>query len=180
MATDGPPAPSSPLHKECAITWCGDTLPALRRTFEGQQQTAATWSTAIRQAALQLGAEAGETHLVLIDQSGTFAAEHELAGGAFTLDVIAGAPNAGWESRCQASGGRYQVAANAEDAARQLAKLNRYWQAGYEVTYPAGSAIDSVEIYSEWGYGVFAGEGAARAGTKMVGAQGLEPRASSV
>ncbi len=144
-----------------AITWCGSALAALRRTFEGSQQGIATWAEAMRQVVGQLDGQLdgklGERHVVLLDQRGAFTDQDiralaELANG-FTLDVIAGAPNAGLAAHCEEQGGRYHLAGTAEDAARHLGELNRFWPADYELTFPASSAIDAIEICCEWGYG---------------------------
>ena len=144
-----------------AITWCGSALPALRRTFEGSQQGIATWPEAMRQVAGQVAGQVdgklGERHVVLLDQRGAFTGQDvralaELTNG-FTLDVISGTPHAGLAARCEEKGGRYHLAATADEAARHLGELNRYWQADYELTYPPTPAIDGMEICCEWGYG---------------------------
>ena len=158
---EAPPEVARAAASTVAITWCGSTLPALRRTFEGSQQGIATWPEAMRQVAGQLAGQLdgklGERHVVLLDQRGAFTDQDvralaELTNG-FTLDVIAGAPHAGLAARCEEKGGRYHLAATAEAAARQLGELNRYWPADYELTYPATPEIDGMEICCEWGYG---------------------------
>ena len=162
---EAPPEVVSAAIPSVTITWCGSALPALRRTFEGSQQGIATWPEAMRQVACQLAGQLdgqlagklGERHVVLLDQRGAFTDQDvralaELTNG-FTLDVIAGAPNAGLAAHCVEKGGRYHLAGTAEEAARHLEELNRYWPADYELTFPKTSEIDGMEICCEWGYG---------------------------
>ena len=80
--------------------------------------------------------------------------------------------------RCAARGGRLQIVSSPEDAARYLANLNRSWQADYEIAFATGTEVKTVELFSESGSGVYSSGDTRDSG--MVGAQGLEPRASSV
>ena len=153
--------PAAPVAPALTITWCGSTLPALRRTFEGSPKGIATWPAAMRQVAGQLTgqleAKLGEGHIVLLDQLGAFTVQDvralaDLAKG-LTLDVISGAPHPELAARCEENGGRYYLAGTAEEAGRYLGQLHRYWQADYELTYPATPPIDGMEVCCEWGYG---------------------------
>ena len=105
----------------------------------------------------QLEAKLGERHIVLLDQLGAFTVQdvHALADLAkgLTLDVISSAPHPELAARCEENGGRYYLAGTAEEAGRYLGQLHRYWQAGYELTYPATQPIDGMEVCCEWGYG---------------------------
>ena len=139
------------------VTWCGTALPALQRTCEGSRQGIATWPAAMRQVTTEVDTQIGEAHVVLLDQLGAFTDQDvralaELTKG-IALDVISGAAHAGLAALCEETGGRYQVVATADEAARHLGQLPRYWQADYELTYPPVPRIDGIEICCDRGYG---------------------------
>ena len=139
------------------VTWCGTALPALRRACERSRQGIATWSAAMKQVATEVDTKLSEAHVVLFDQLGAFTDQDVRALAELTkditLNVISGAPHAGLAAHCEETGGRYQVAATADEAARQLGQLHRYWQADYEVTHPPTPRIDGIEVCCDWGYG---------------------------
>ncbi len=164
---------------EVGITWSGAGFSSLRRTFDRVQPVGASLGEAIRQAMSQLGSGA-ETHLLVLDEMGDFLAgdaTEDLAELPFHLDVVSKRPHAKLGARCAGRGGKYEVVESAEEAARYVGALYKSWQADYDVTYPPDVEVDAVEVFSESGYGVLAAE---KPRAVMVGAQGLEPRASSV
>jgi hypothetical protein len=153
-----------PVKVPEAVNWCGKSLASLRRMFDYRPPSLSTLPAAVRQAAAELGS--GENHLVVIDQQ----ADRIDGLSGCHLHVITGSRSAtALAGQCQSTGGLCLVANDAEQAARHLAELHRGWLTEYEVTYPPATPVDTVEVCSEWGYGM-----------TMVGAQGLEPRASSV
>ncbi len=152
-----PEAPPLAAPAAAAITWCGSTVPALRRTFEGLPKAIAAWPEAMRLVASQLDDQLGQRHVVLLDQLGAFSHQDvqalaDLPKG-LTLDVISGAPHPALAARCEENGGRYHLVGTAEDGGQCLGELHRYWQADYELTYSATAAIDGIEVCCEWGYG---------------------------
>ena len=182
-AASPPTPPASPQN----ITWCGTALASVRRTFDKVEPGANNLGAAMRRAASQLQSPYAEIHLVVLDQTGKFLecdAVEDLPQERFLLDVISGRFHAGLATRCAARGGRFEVVSSGEEAARHFASLHRSWQADYDVSFPVDQAVDTVEILSDSGYGAFTTERSGKngevEGTVMVGAQGLEPRASSV
>ena len=180
-----PPGPQSPVATTLAnraptgITWSGAGFSSLRRTFDRVQPGGASLGEAIRQAISQLGA-GGQTHFLVLDERGDFLATdvtENLAELSFSLDVVSTRPHAGIAARCAGRGGKYEVVVSCEEAARYVAALHQSWQADYDVAFAADVEVDGLEVFSESGYGVLAIENPKAV---MVGAQGLEPRASSV
>lgn len=139
-----------------SITWCGKTLVGLRRIFDNRPVNPPTLATALQLVANQIGPDAGETHIVIIDQLGEFNAVITNVAG-FELDVITGSVDqTPLLDTCRITGGQLAQAKTAIDAAQKLMELHRGWQAEYAVSYPATVEVDTVEVFSDWGYGWWA------------------------
>ena len=161
------------------ITWSGVAFSSLRRTFDRVKPGGASLGEALRQAVSLLGA-GGQTHFVVLDERGEFLAAdvtEDLAEQPFSLDVVSLRVHEGVARRCVGRRGKYEVVESGEEAARYVAALYQSWQADYDVTFAKEVEVDGVEVFSESGYGAMAIDNPK---AMMVGAQGLEPRASSV
>ena len=165
--TDSPPKPDKPSPD--AIHGCGKSINGLRKLFDSRPPQPLSFDAALRQAIAHVAATDGEKHLVVLQQSGDPGSPLEAPPG-IHLHVIASAP-APSERKNQ---GQYLVAQTAKQAAQGLLALHRGWLADHELRFPATANLDLVEIHSEWGFGSLVPT------DPMVGAQGLEPRASSV
>ncbi|MBY0507993.1 MAG: HEAT repeat domain-containing protein [Bryobacteraceae bacterium] len=151
------------------ISWCGPRLASLRRAFDQPVPAAADLNAALRQAAAQVDLAAAETHFVVLDEIPS--PVNDLPEK-LQFDVLTTRFDEGLAARCARHGGSLQVVTTVDQAVHALERLERSWHASYDVAFPAPVTVDHVEVFSESGYGEFV--------VKMVGAQGLEPRASSV
>lgn len=162
------------------INWCGNRVSSLRRALDHRPSILPTFTEAIRMAAASAPPGA-ELHLVVLDETAESGVQEAFESTGFELDVIAAKPSPSLAQRCQDRGGQCFVAKNVHQAAQHLVNLSFSWQADYDIAYPSGTVVDSIEIFSEWGYGVKRKEGSeGNREEGMVGVQGLEPRASSV